>query len=251
MGEVFVRTDDFQLAYRLLASLKARKGRCRHVATDLPLPHSAKVWLASHEEVAKAADPLGIGADLESVDRAVDRALRRMNRVDMVQLMTFGIDPGPRPGLAWMGDGRLLGVEQLESVDRTIDRIAVLAEDHGAEGVLIRIGDGSPTISNRLVNVCLARGMHVERVDEHRTSEGLARHNHRSAAARIAQIEGEPVKTKLKVVPTEGEIREIQRRSRRHAAGRVTISRNLASAVAVGRMTMEEAVIAQMRRRAI
>ena len=66
MGEVVVRTSDFSLAYRLLAGLKARQVRCAHLERDAPLPPSARVWIATHEEVAAAADPLGIGASLES-----------------------------------------------------------------------------------------------------------------------------------------------------------------------------------------
>ena len=248
VGKVIVRTSDFRLAYRLLAGLKARHVRCAHLEQDAPLPPSALVWLATPEEVEAAADPLGIGATLESIDSSIERALRFVAKGGVIKELTFGIDPGPRPGLAWVGDGRILGTAQFESVDATVDRICSLSNDIGHTSLTVRIGDGSRTISNRLANVCLARGLKVERVDERRTSRGLLRNQHHASAARIAQINGELVTEKLPVNPTQGEVREVQRLSRRMSGGRVTISQRLAQAVAVGRLSMEEAIGRQLQR---
>jgi hypothetical protein len=50
------------------------------------------------------------------------------------------------------------------------------------------------------------------------------------------------------VVPTHGEIKEVQRLSRRVSGGQVTISQRLAQAVAVGRLSMEEAIGRQLQR---
>ena len=248
MGKVIVRTADFRLAYRLLASLKERKVRCAHVEQDADLPPSTSVWLASHEEVEAAADPLGIGATLESVESDVDRALRFVAKGGIVRDLAFGIDPGPRPGLAWVGDGRVLGTAQFESVDAAVDRICSLSDEIGHNSMIVRIGDGSRTISNRLANVCLARGLRVERVDERRTSRGLPRHHHPVSASKIAQMDGAPITNKQPVVPTPGEIKEVQRLSRRISGGQVTISQSLAQAVAVGRLSMEEAIGRQLQR---
>lgn len=248
VGKVIVRTSDFRLAYRLLAGLKARQVRCAHLEQDAPLPPTALVWLATPEEVEAAADPLGIGATLESVDSAIDRALRFVAKGGIVQNLTFGIDPGPRPGLAWVGDGRVLGTAQFESVDATVDRICALSQEIGHASLTVRIGDGARTISNRLANVCLARGLRVERVDERRTSRGLQRNQHHASAARIAQMNGEMVVNKQPVIPTSGEVKEVQRLSRRMSEGQVTISQRLAQAVAVGRLSMEEAIGRQLQR---
>ena len=75
---------------------------------------------------------------------------------------------------------------QLESVDETVNMIDSILADLRPIGHTVRIGDGSKTISCRLVNVCLARGHIVEVVDERRTSMG-SRHSHAASAARIAQ----------------------------------------------------------------
>ncbi len=248
VGKVIVRTSDFRLAYRLLAGLKARHVRCAHLEKDAPLPSSALVWMATPEEVEAATDPLGIGATLESVDSDIERALRIVAKGGIIKQLTFGIDPGPRPGLAWIGDGRILGTAQFETVDATVDYICAVSGDIGYTSLTVRIGDGSRTISNRLTNVCLARGLRVERVDERRTSRGLQRNQHHTSAARIAQMNGEIVTNKLPVNPTPGEVREVQRLSRSVSGGRVTISQRLAQAVAVGRLSMEEAIGRQLDR---
>ena len=248
MGKVIVRTADFRLAYRLLASLKARKVRCAHLEHGADLPPSTSVWLASHDEVKAAADPFGIGATLESVESDIDRALRFVAKGGSVRDLTFGIDPGPRPGLAWVGDGRVLGTAQFESVDLAVDRICELSDEISHNTMMVRIGDGSRTISNRLANVCLARGLRVERVDERRTSRGLQRNQHHASATRIAQMNGAPITSKQPVVPTPGEVKEVQRLSRRVSGGQVTISQRLAQAVAVGRLSMEEAIGRQLQR---
>jgi hypothetical protein len=56
------------------------------------------------------------------------------------------------------------------------------------------------------------------------------------------------VTEKQPVVPTTGEVKEVQRLSRRMSGGQVTISQRLAQAVAVGRLSMEEAISRQLQR---
>jgi hypothetical protein len=84
--------------------------------------------------------------------------------------------------------------------------------------------------------------MHIEFVDERRTSQGISRHHHHAAATKIAMMLGKRVVERQNVSPADGELRELKRRSRRMSEGKLTISSDLAKAVAVGRITMEEAI---------
>ena len=127
---------------------------------------------------------------------------------------TCGSATGALPGRDGVGDGRILGTAKCEAVDDTVNRICKVSEDMGHTSLTVRIGDGSRTISNRLANVCLARGLKVERVDERRTSRGFQRNQHHASATRIAQLKGSPVNPKQPLVPTPGEITELQRLSR-------------------------------------
>src|SRR5438876_620584 len=97
------------------------------------------------------------------------------------------------------------------------------------------------------VLTALARDrLRVEIVDEagttHRTPQPDV-----DAAIDIARTPGRRVQPPFEIRPTPGEVREIQRRSRLESGGLVTISSELAGAVARGDFSLEEA-IARARR---
>ncbi len=239
--EVAVRTDDFRLAYRLLDRLRDSGIKHMQLEPEHPVPNRVDFWIASHAEVGGTKDARGIGCAVEEIDSVISSIMNRIAVGEKVQRICFGIDPGPRPGLSWIADGRPAGSIQMESVDATVDQVIAILNDFMPPESVVRIGNGSPTISSRIANVCLARGLSVQFVDETSTSSG-SRHDHVSAARAICTKEGVPITDRLQVIPTEGEVREIQRRSRSISEGRLTIPSQLARAVAVGRLTLSEAV---------
>ena len=239
--EVAVRTDDFRLAYRLLDRLRDSGIEHMQLDPEHPVPNRVDFWIASHAEVGGTKDARGIGCAVEEIDSVISSILNRIAVGEKVQRICFGIDPGPRPGLSWIADGRPAGSIQMESVDATVDQVIAILNEFKPPESVVRIGNGSPTISSRIANVCLARGLSVQFVDETSTSIG-SRHDHVSAARAICTKEGVPVTERLQVIPTEGEVREIQRRSRSISEGRLTIPSQIARAVAVGRLTLCEAV---------
>ena len=244
--EVAVRTDDFRLAYRLLGRLRDSGIEHMQLDPEKPVPSRVDFWIASHAEVVRTNDVRGIGCDVEEIDSVISSIMNRIAVGEKVQRICFGIDAGPRPGLSWIADGRPAGSMQMESVDTTVDHVVAILNDFMPPESVVRIGNGSPTISSRIANVCLARGLAVQFVDETSTSIG-SRYDHVSAAHRICSKEGIPVTERLQVIPTEGEVREIQRRSRSISEGRLTIPSKLARAVAVGRQTLSEAVELHIR----
>ena len=237
-----VRTADFRLAWRLIGVIHRRKIPCVQLHPDDPLPHEESVWVASLAEVEAYEDGQGVAATEDTIELAVERAFHLLNGFGPTVVLVFGVDPGPRPGLAWLADGMLVGVAQLEMVDDVADHIQAIATGIQHDRLIVRIGDGSTTLRNRISNYCLVRGLAVEFVDERRTSRGISRHHHHAAATRIALIDGVRINHRQSVSPAEGELRELQRRSRRMSEGNITISRNLAKSVAVGRLTMDEAL---------
>jgi hypothetical protein len=242
LGYIAVRTGDFRLAYRLLSELKSREIKCIQLLPSESIPSDVAAWLASPSEVLMSGDPYGIPATLDTFQYSVDQVIHRLRYQGSIQTLTFGVDPGPRPGIAWIGDGLILGKAQLEGVDDAVDRIMSISRAIEHESLVIRVGNGSKTIANRIINTCMARGLFVQRVDESRTSVGVPRHAHSSAALRIARLPGRAIKEKQRVCPTNGEIRDIQRRSRKESRGRTTIPSDLARAVAVGRLTIDDAI---------
>ena len=242
MGYIAVRTGDFRLAYRLLLELKKRKIRCIQLLPSDPVPSNVAAWMGSPSEVLLSGDSLGIPATLDTFQHSVEQAVHRIRSRGTIRLLVFGVDPGPRPGIAWVGDGLTIGKAQLECVDDTVDSIMRISQAIEHESLIIRVGNGSKTIANRIINTCVVRGFTVQKVNEERTSVGVPRHAHSSAAIRIAHLQGNPIKQKQRVRPTNGEIRDIQRRSRRHSLGRTTIPSTLARAVAMGRLTLDDAI---------
>ncbi len=241
VDRIAVRTGDFRLAFRVMRELRRRGISFVLLDLDNPLESANQVWITSSED-ANSQGRAVIG-ESDKVELAVERAIHASRGISHTKELVFGVDPGPRPGMVWLADGELIGTAQLEKIDDVATHVRGIASalDYGT--LIVRIGDGSPTERNRIVNCCLARNLFVELVDEHRTSSGLARNLHTHAALRIAMMSGNRCEKRLAVEPSGGELREIQRRSRRQSGGRLTISKELAKAVAVGRLTMEEAII--------
>ncbi|MDP7043201.1 MAG: hypothetical protein QF807_04210 [Candidatus Thalassarchaeaceae archaeon] len=249
MGVLLIRTADFKLAYRLMKALRKRGIEFLQISVETPLPHDSSVWFGTSEEVSASDVGMGVACSISDIDVSIEKAIHLSTQQNPTGLLAFGVDPGPRPGLAWNSDDKPLGAQQMEGVDETVDRICQLISSIPHDIAVIRIGDGAPTIGSRIANVCLARGLIVEMVDERRTSSGVGRHEHHAAAARIARISGDVVIDKRKIQPTSGEVREVQRRSRRESGGRFTLPIELAQAVAVGRLSMIEALEEYDRRR--
>jgi hypothetical protein len=238
-----IRTIDFQLAFRLMTELRQRGLRFILLEHDAVLPEQDMIWFGSEIEVVKyRKEGQPIMTSATSVKDAVDSAVRLQRGITNVHRLCFGIDPGPRPGLAWLADGVVLGVAQFERIENIAAQIIGISSALEFNQMVVRIGDGAPLSRDRIINDCLTHQLDVERVNEAKTSRGLLRHNHVISAIRIALLSGEQVWEFQEIQPTEGEIRDIQRQSRKRSNGRMTISSEMAYAVACGEISLEEAI---------
>ncbi|CAI8330131.1 MAG: Uncharacterised protein [Candidatus Poseidoniaceae archaeon] len=241
--KILVRTDDFQLAYRTMHMLRSRNIDVEQVSLKQPLPSKDAIWIGTVDEIArKSFEGRPIAADLESMGLAVEAVIFALKGSFKTHRFTIGIDTGPRPGIAWFTDGVLIDTKQTESLEECIKTVDSLIEHHEFQHHLIRMGKGSPSHRNRLLNAMLRQGYVVEMVDERKTSRGLNRNQHSVSAIRIATLAGERIWEMVELQPTEGEVKELQRRSRIKSQGRVTISSELARKVALGELTLEEAI---------
>jgi hypothetical protein len=228
-----IRTEDFQLAYRLIKKLRSLEVSHIQLEINQIIPIGTLLWFGTLEEVSTSKDLNGIACNINNIDYVVNKTLNKILAGPNVKTLTFGVDSGPRPGLAWFTDDRLIGSKQLELVDEVIDEIINIVNQISPEfpdKTLIKIGNGHRTISNRIVNVCLNNDFQVQLIDEIHTSLG-SRHDH-----------GIPICDKLEIAPTRGEVREIQRISRLVSEGKATIPSNLAISVAIGNLSLIEAV---------
>ena len=243
MPRLAIRTIDFKLAFRLMTELKRRRLRFILLEHDAVLPEQDMIWFGSEVEVATYRDEgKPIAATAITVKDAVDNAVRLQRGITQVHQLCFGIDPGPRPGLAWLADGVVLGVAQFERIENIAAQIIGISTALEFKRMVIRIGDGAPLSRDQIINDCLTHQLEIEMVNEAKTSHGLLRHNHVISAVRIALLSGVRVWEFQEIQPSMGELRDIQRQSRKKSNGRRTISSDLAYAVACGDLTLEEAI---------
>ena len=94
MRRIAVRTDDFRLSFHLMRELKRRK-------CDFVMLSSGEKWdgvlLTSPEEVQDGEIP----ATEETLEISVERAIQASG-LGFRCTAIFGVDPGPRPGIAWL-----------------------------------------------------------------------------------------------------------------------------------------------------
>ena len=136
--------------------LRARNISVEQSSITQPLPSKDTIWIGTVDEVAeKSAEGRPIAAEIEALDVAIEAAIFALKGPKKTHRFILGIDTGPRPGLAWFTDGVLIDTKQTESVDACIELIQSLIEHHQFEHLLIRMGKGSPSHRNRLLNACL------------------------------------------------------------------------------------------------
>lgn len=245
-----VLTSDFSVYHDLAAALKARGIPFASLREDEEVPANvgAIITTAAEASVIPHKNVVAYTTPVETIE-AAERALVGASAV---RRLIIGIDPGEHPGVAVIGDGRVLSTVHASSpeavraiVERAISSIA-------GEQITVRVGHGSPTQRDRILRALLTLDVEVEVVDETRSTPLAYRSNAErdiGAAKAIALARGATVVSAAPPVvrPSTGELRDLQRKSRIASGGLVTISRTLALAVAVGRLTLEEAVDFQMR----
>lgn len=235
MRRIAVRTDDFRLSFHLMRELKRRK--CDFVMLS-PEDKWDGILLTSPEEVNDGEIP----ATEETLEISVERAIQASRGFESVVQLVFGVDPGPRPGIAWLADGIVVGSAQLEEINGVADHIIGLSSAVKHQRMCVKVGDGAPLIRDRIINQLILRSLETLQVSEYRTSSGSRVKTHLHAATRIALMGGNKVYKIRDLNPTEGDLKEIQRQSRILSSGDLTISTELARLVACGEISIEDAI---------
>lgn len=244
-------TQNFAAYFELVEYLKAHDIPFLSLAFGEPAPPSVKVVITTPEEAGRVDFP-DVVLWRGSAQAAVDQALEALQGRPQYATVVVGVDPGERPGIAIYGDGRLLRTEQVLVPELVVEEVARAIEGFSAEHFIVRVGHGAGTLRDRIINELLKADRtsraSVEMVDETRTSPVALRDQASSdiaAAKAIALAHGMPVRAAREIRPTEGEMRDVQRKSRIASAGDVTISRDLAREVVRGSLTLDEAIARQ------
>ncbi|MFB6163638.1 MAG: hypothetical protein ABEJ31_00605 [Haloarculaceae archaeon] len=234
---IVVATEDFEVYHGVVNELRDRGVTFTTIEPGQPLPGGATLVVTDAETapdfdvpvvVADPADPRGAVA--EAIGLLRDEGGRTI----------VGIDPGERPGVAVLvGDSVVAAfhVPAGQAAEVVMDEVADAADP------IVRIGDGARLVGARIVDDL--GDVPVELVDETGTTPylgtGARGMGDVLAAVNIARIEGEPIESR-DVEPTAGEIQTIKNESRERSADNRTIDAALARRVAVGDLTLDEAL---------
>ncbi|MDH3365415.1 MAG: hypothetical protein OEM29_05375 [Thermoplasmata archaeon] len=246
MKVVGIMTEDPRTYYEMLTAL--REEGLRPISLDFfePLPSNISVVITSERErhlvpfdnVITDADPDVVVTKVKSV-LAGER---------VVSDLTIGIDPGNRPGIALLSNGMVLTRTLAPTPEAVRTIVQELIGRYSPSCVTIRLGNGDRTNRNRIFNALWDIGYVGEFVDESNTTK-RSKTPDEDAAVEIALTPGYLPQKRQKVSPGPGEIRNIQRLSRVHSEGRLTVSKELAARVASGEISMDEAIKMQQEAR--
>ena len=180
-----------------------------------------------------------------SIQKGIREALPYLYEKNKFKKIVIGIDPGPSPALCVIGDNEILETHILK-IKEIRNCINEIYTDYSPTKFLIRIGNGDITNRNRIINQLIDK-FRVEIVNEEKTTFPLTKAKRDVESAKyIANITGVIIKNKFLVEPTEGEIKNTQRKSRIASSGKVTIGKKLAENVTIGKITMNEAINIQI-----
>ena len=237
-------TEDFRLYHDLVAVLKARDLPFVSLSFSQRIPDTVGAVLTSPSEAGRVRHRHVVAVD--DIDSSVAKSMQFLKGKSSWNELLIGVDPGREPGVATIGDGDVIDTRIAASPEAVAFHVCQAIRTFPAKDARVRIGHGDPTNRNRILNALSRDRLHVEIVDEAGTTRRTPQPDV-DAAIEIARTPGKRVEPPVEVRPTPGEVREIQRRSRLDSGGVVTISSELAGAVARGDLSLEEA-IARARR---
>jgi hypothetical protein len=240
MRRVGVLISDAKLLFELIEALRA-EGIPFELEDPKTPSRDIEVLLTTETDKPAGDYTKLIICSLESIHRCVKEAKAVLRYKGEIKTLIIGIDPGSTPGIAVLADHLLIDSAAVESPEEVVGLVGDFMKVYPSNQVLVRIGHGDRTVRNRIFNSIWDLGIPIEIVDESGTST-KSNQKDIDAAIEIALTPGyRPVK-KQPVAPSEGEIADIQRKSRIRSNGELTISRSLAGSVAKGEISMERAI---------
>ncbi len=117
-----------------------------------------------------------------------DRALASCWGLSRPKVLIIGIDPGLRPGVAYLLDGRLVAVHRASSTRDLLGKVLKRQRGYGAERTMVKVGNGDPSSRDLILSSLRRAKLCTIVVDERGTSRSK-RHRDEMAAIHIARVE--------------------------------------------------------------
>jgi len=220
--------EDFSLLNKITNKLKGKEFTLRHVKDVSKISRDISI-IISESKIGKCEIPQIRPENLEILE------LRIRCEFYSCRNLIAGIDPGGTTGLAIVCGNRVLFQSVFDKIDVLFRIIESIHSEIGINS--IKIGTGSPPERNRIINSLRKHSAILQLVNEKSSGSG----SHTAAATRIA-LRKEMSETPLVYKPKNGEIAWIQQESRRLSKGLVTIDKQLAHQILIGKTSMKDAI---------
>jgi hypothetical protein len=197
MRIIKVATDDGNAYYDIVSRLKRTRLRFSSVSPGQAVDSAKDLVITSKREAQAFGGNAVAIEDLNEDSLVMEGQLLSRLIDESRRNLVVGIDPGVRIGLAVFYGGSELGALTANSVEKTVDLLAMVAKEVPHSTLMVKVGSGEPRSSLRLARSLRERlppSASIEIVDESGTSTGkrgatgVARDQR--AAARIAYRKG-------------------------------------------------------------
>jgi len=249
---VAIVTSDARVYYTATKVLKEYGIPFLSLKMGEKIPFDVEVVLTAEKDLPRVDFPVKIPVHDEGF---IDELLARLEGREGFKKVYIAIDPGERPGLSVVADNRVIEVHHLRS-PKDVDIIIELLEKYPR--ARIKIGHGARRqrmLMLKSLADLLGYDYPVTVVNEAKTTPKVGGLEPSGVSDIVAAINiglrdgqerriGELLEVKE---PTKREIEDIKRRSR-EISGTITISSRLAREVALGNITLDEAIKKQGRR---
>ena len=219
---------DFALLNKITRKIKDKKIKLRHVE-NFPINDKEIKVLISKKRIKGCKIPQIQPENLDILE------LRIRCEIYNCSELIIGIDPGGVNGLSVIGSERILFINTYKKVEKMATIVKSMDLEIGIK--TIKIGSGSPPERTIILDSLRQFSSRIQLVNEQNSGSG----SHTEAATRIALRKG-VLEPKKNYVPKAGEIAWIQQESRRLSKGLVTIDKELAYEILIGKISMENAI---------
>ncbi|MCK5772146.1 MAG: hypothetical protein KAH57_00010 [Thermoplasmata archaeon] len=123
-----------------------------------------------------------------TLERAMAAAMGRLSPDHLI----IGVDPGKRPGIAFLADGKTISTFQASGLSEVYPIVSKGQRAYHAHHDLLRMGDGDPASRDAILGELSPLGIATELVDERFTTRGT-KYRDENAAIHIGRTLGRPL----------------------------------------------------------
>ena len=226
--KVGIFVDNFSLLNKITRKIKNSEFNLKHLKNIPKFDHEVDI-IVTNKILENCITPYTIPDDLDILKLKIRSTYYNKRN------LTLGIDPGGICGLAVLSKNHVLFCNEFDNIEQMAKIVKSIDREIGIEQ--IKIGIGSPPHRNRIEQTLNMFEDKMLFVDEKRSGSG----SHIEAAIRIGSRFGNGKKP-AEYLPKEGEIAWIQKQSRRLSKGLITVDKETANNILIGKMSMEEAI---------